>query len=133
MESKNLVIDNSGQQLLNETKVDSYFEIFVNFIKDFLSWWYVQMPIWHLRTLKRIIIILDDNLSFSLLLRNLFLPWHRDKSVLGYMVGILSKLFYLPLAFLIIICTTVTYILFIFFWLLLPLGTLVFTISSLWI
>jgi hypothetical protein len=133
MESKNLVIDNSGQQLLNETKVDSYFEIFVNFIKDFLSWWYVQMPIWHLRTLKRIIIILDNNLSFSLLLRNLFLPWHRDKSVLGYMVGILSKLFYLPLAFLIIICTTVTYILFIFFWLLLPLGTLVFTISSLWI
>jgi hypothetical protein len=133
MESKNLVIDNSGQQLLNETKVDSYFEIFVNFIKDFLNWWYVQMPIWHLRTLKRIIIILDDNLSFSLLLRNLFLPWHRDKSVLGYMVGILSKLFYLPLAFLIIICTTVTYILFIFFWLLLPLGTLVFTISSLWI
>jgi hypothetical protein len=133
MESKNLVIDNSGQQLLNETKVDSYFEIFVNFIKDFLSWWYVQMPIWHLRTLKRIIIILDNNLSFSLLLRNLFLPWHRDKSVLGYMVGILSKLFYLPLAFLIIICTTVTYILFIFFWLLLPLGTLVFTINSLWI
>jgi hypothetical protein len=133
MESKNLVIDNSGQQLLNETKVDSYFEIFVNFIKDFLNWWYVQMPIWHLRTLKRIIIILDNNLSFSLLLRNLFLPWHRDKSVLGYMVGILSKLFYLPLAFLIIICTTVTYILFIFFWLLLPLGTLVFTISSLWI
>jgi hypothetical protein len=133
MESKNLVIDNSGQQLLNETKVDSYFEIFVNFIKDFLNWWYVQMPIWHLRTLKRIIIILDDNLSFSLLLRNLFLPWHRDKSVLGYMVGILSKLFYLPLAFLIIICTTVTYILFIFFWLLLPLGTLVFTINSLWI
>jgi hypothetical protein len=133
MESKNLVIDNSGQQLLNETKVDSYFEIFVNFIKDFLNWWYVQMPIWHLRTLKRIVIILDDNFSFSLLLRNFFLPWHRDKSVLGYIVGILSKLFYLPLAFLIIICTTVTYILFIFFWLLLPLGTLVFTINSLWI
>jgi hypothetical protein len=133
MESKNLIIDNSGQQLLNETKVDSYFEIFVNFIKDFLNWWYVQMPIWHLRTLRRIVIILDDNLSFSLLLRNFFLPWHRDKSVLGYMVGILSKLFYLPLAFLIIICTTVTYILFIFFWLLLPLATLVFTISSLWI
>jgi len=133
MESKNLIINNSGQQLLNETKVDSYFEIFVNFIKDFLNWWYVQMPIWHLRTLRRILIILDDNLSFSLLLRNFFLPWHRDKNILGYMVGILSKLFYLPLAFLVIICTTATYTLFIFFWLLLPLATLVFTISSLWI
>jgi hypothetical protein len=133
MESKNLVIDNSGQQLLNETKVNSYFEIFISFLQDFLSWWYVQMPIWHLRTLRRIIIVLDDNLSFSLLLTNFFLPWHRDKNILGYTVGILSKVFYLPVVFLIISAAIITYILFIFFWLLLPPSTLVFIIRSFWI
>jgi hypothetical protein len=133
MESKNLVIDNSGQQLLNETKVDSYFEIFVNFLNDFLNWWYVQMPIWHLRTLRRIVVVLDDNFSFTLLLRNFFLPWHRDRNILGYLVGILSKLFYLPIVFAIIITITVTYILFIFFWLLLPPSTFIFIIRSFWI
>lgn len=133
MESKNLVIDNSGQQLLNETKVNSYFEFFINFLQNFLNWWYVQMPIWHLRTLRRIIIVLDDNLSFSLLLTHFFLPWHRDKNALGYLVGITSKIVYLPVAFAIITIAVITYILFIFFWLLLPPSTLVFIIRSFWI
>lgn len=133
MESKNLIIDNSGQQLLNETKVNSYFEFFINFSQNFLNWWYVQMPIWHLRTLRRLIIVLDDNLSFSLLLKHFFLPWHRDKNILGYLVGITSKIFYLPISFAIITVAVITYILFIFFWLLLPLSTLVFIIRSFWI
>lgn len=133
MESKNLIIDNSGQQLLNETKVNSYFEIFISFLEDFLNWWYIQMPIWHLRSLRRIIIVLDDNLSFTLLLRNFFLPWHRDKNILGYFVGITSKLIYLPISFAILTVITTTYILFIFFWLLLPPSTLVFIIRSFWI
>jgi hypothetical protein len=133
MESKNLVIDNSGQQLLNEAKVNSYFEIFLGFLNEFLTWWYVKMPIWHLRSLRRIVIVFDDNLSFSLLLKNFFLPWHRDKNILGYMVGITSKLFYLPICFFVIVSITITYILFIFFWLLLPPSTLVFIIRSFWI
>jgi hypothetical protein len=133
MESKNLIINNSGQQLLNETKVNSYFEIFITYIQDFLKWWYVQMPIWHLRTLRRVVIVLDDNLSFSLLLSNFFLPWHRDKNIMGYLVGILSKTLYLPIAFAIIAATTTTYIIFILFWLLLPPSTLIFIIRSFWI
>lgn len=128
-----MIINNSGQQLLNETKVNSYFEIFTNYIQDFLKWWYIQMPIWHLRTLRRIVVVLDDNLSFSLLLSNFFLPWHRDKNIMGYVVGILSKLFYLPIAFAIIAASTITYILFIFFWLLLPPSTFIFIIRSFWI
>lgn len=133
MESKNLVMDNSGQQLLNETKVDSYFEIFINFLKDFLQWWYVQMPIWHIRTLKRIILVLDDNLSFSLLLKNFFLPWHRDKGVMGYIVGIVSKIVYLPIAFLVLTTTILVYILFFFFWLVLPPSIFIFIIRSFWV
>jgi len=133
MESKNLILDNSGQQLLNETKVNSYFEIFIEFLQNFLKWWYIQMPIWHLRTLKRVVVFLDDNLSFSLLIRDFFLPWHRDKNILGYLVGIVSKLVFLPIAFSLIAIATVTYILFIFFWLLLPPSTLIFIIRSFWV
>ena len=132
MESKNLILDNSGQQLLNETKVNSYFEILINFLQDFIQWWYIQMPIWHLRTLRRVVIFLDDNLSFSLLLTNFFVPWHRDKNVMGYLVGILSKLFFLPIAFSIIAISTVTYMLFMFLWLLLPPSTLILIIRSFW-
>ena len=133
MESKNLVIDNSGQQLLNETKVNSYFEIFINFLNDFLRWWYIQMPIWHIRMIRRIVLVLDDNLSFSLLLKNFFLPWHRDRNIMGYFVGIISKLVYLPIAFSIIITAIIVYTLFFFFWLLLPPSTLVFIIRSFWV
>lgn len=133
MESKNLVMDNSGQQLLNETKVDSYFEIFINFLNEFLKWWYIQMPIWHIRMMKRIVLVLDDNLSFSLLFRNFFLPWHRDRSIMGYIVGIISKLVYLPIALSIISTAIAVYILFFFFWLLLPPSILIFIIRSFWI
>ena len=133
MESKNLLLDNSGQQLLNETKVNSYFEITLIFLNDFLKWWYIQMPIWHLRTLKRILVVLDDNLSFSLLLRNFFLPWHRDKNILGYFVGITSKIFYLPLAFGLIGAITISYLAFMLLWLLLPPSTIIFIIRSIFI
>ena len=88
------------------------------------------MPIWHLRTLKRILLVLDDNLSFSLLLRNFFLPWHRDPSPMGYLVGIVSKIFYLPIALGIIVAFTLVYIMFILFWLVLPPATIIFLIRS---
>jgi hypothetical protein len=133
MESKNLILDNSGQQLLNETKVNSYSEIFIYFLKDFFQWWYIQMPIWHLRTLRRIVVFLDDNLSFSLLLSNFFVPWHRDRNVMGYLVGIVSKIVFLPISFVLIAVSTITYIMFIFFWLLLPPSTLILIIRSFWI
>jgi hypothetical protein len=130
MESKNLIIKNSGQQLLSETKVNSYLEIFLDYIREFQRWWYIQMPIWHLRALKRIYVVLDDNLSFSLLLKNFFLPWHRDKNIMGYTVGIISKLVYLPLAFAIIGAAMITYLLFIVFWLILPPGTILYILTS---
>jgi hypothetical protein len=91
------------------------------------------MPIWHIRMIRRIVTVLDDNLSFSLLLKNFFLPWHRDRNIMGYIVGIVSKLVYLPIALLIITTTIIVYLLFFFFWLLLPPSTLVFIIRSFWV
>jgi len=112
MEAKNALIDNSGQQSLSEIKIDSYISIFFFTIQDFLNWWYVKMPIWHLRRLTRLSVVVDDQFSISLLLKNFFLPWHRDNSMIGYLFGIVMKL------------------LFFLFWLLLPIGSLVFIILS---
>jgi hypothetical protein len=130
METKNTLIDNSGQQSLNEIKIDSYISIFFFTVQDFLNWWYVKMPIWHLRRLVRVSVVIDDQFSISLLLRNFFLPWHRDNSMIGYIFGIIMKLLYLPIAiFIYLLCITL-YLVFFIFWLLLPVGTLVFIILS---
>ncbi len=130
METKNALIDNSGQQSLNEIKIDSYLTIFFFTVQDFLNWWYVKMPIWHLRRLVRLSVVVDDQFSISLLLKNFFLPWHRDYSVIGYIFGIIMKLLYLPIAMFIYFLCVSFYLAFLIFWLLLPIGSLVFIILS---
>ena len=122
--------DNSGSQLIQFEKTDSYSKILVYFIQDFLNWWYVKMPIRHLKILGRISVLVDDNLSMSLLLKNFFVPWHRDNSLIGYFFGFLIKIFYLPIALLIYILSILTYLAVIIIWLLLPIATLVFSITS---
>ena len=128
MKTENKLIDNSGQQLLNEIKVDSFATIFFFSIQDFLRWWYIKMPVWHLRRLLRLSIVLDDQFSISLLIKHFFIPWHRDYSLIGYIFGIVMKILYLPLAILIYLVCIISYIL-VFF--ILPIGTLLFVIISL--
>lgn len=130
MEVQNTLVDRSGQQLLNETKIDSYLSISAFTFQDFLRWWYIKMPIWHLRRLARVSIVLDDQLSIFLLLRHFFLPWHRDYSVIGYVFGIIMKLLYLPIALsTYLLCITFSLIIFLA-WIILPIGSLVFVIIS---
>lgn len=131
MKTENKLIDNSGQQLLNEIKVDSFATIFFFSIQDFLRWWYIKMPVWHLRRLLRLSIVLDDQFSISLLIKHFFVPWHRDYSLIGYIFGIVMKILYLPLAILIYLVCIISYILVFFIWLILPIGTLLFVIISL--
>ena len=130
MEAKNTLVDSSGQQLLNEIKIDSYLNIFFFTFQDFLRWWYIKMPIWHLRRLGRLSIVVDDQLSITLLLKHFFLPWHRDYSLIGYVFGILMKLLYLPAAIAVyLLCITTSLTVFLS-WLVLPVGALVFVIIS---
>lgn len=131
MKTENKLIDNSGQQLLNEIKVDSFATIFFFSIQDFLRWWYIKMSVWHLRRLLRLSIVLDDQFSISLLIKHFFIPWHRDYSLIGYIFGIVMKILYLPLAILIYLVCIISYILVFFIWLILPIGTLLFVIISL--
>lgn len=131
MEVKNRVADSSGQQLLTGTKIDSYAMIFLYSIQDFLRWWYVQMPIWHLRELNRLSTFVDDQVSLSLLFRTFFVPWHRDASLLGVVFGITMRLLYLPIALFIYLLVISVYLVLILAWLLLPIGTLTFILTSL--
>lgn len=130
MESKNIVVDGSGQQLLNQNKIDTYQTIWIYSVQDFLKWWYVQMPLWHLRRLARLSTVVDDFLSISILLRNFFVPWHRDYSVIGYFFGILIKLLYLPIAIVIYLLVILFQIVLIVGWFILPIGTIVFILIS---
>ena len=131
MKSENKLIDNSGQQLLNEIKVDSFATIFFFSIQDFLRWWYIKMPVWHLRRLLRLSIVIDDQFSISLLIKHFFVPWHRDYSLIGYLFGILMKILYLPLAIALYIISMISYILVFLIWLILPIASLLFIIISL--
>jgi len=131
MEVKNTVSDNSGQQLLTGTKVDSYAAILLYSFQDFLRWWYIKMPIWHLRELNRLAKVVDDQLSLSLLLKSFFTPWHRDYSAMGFLFGIMMRLLYLPIAITIFVLIVFLYLLFILFWIILPIATVTFILTSL--
>jgi hypothetical protein len=130
MEQKNILTSNGGQKVLNESQVDSILVIFTYTAKEFLYWWYVSMTLWHLRMLSRIALLLDDNLSISLLLKNFILPWHRDFSFIGYIFGILIKIIYLPIAILAFVLMCAGYIFIILLWLILPPATVFFTLRS---
>ncbi|MGI6484502.1 MAG: hypothetical protein ACOX0R_02685 [Candidatus Dojkabacteria bacterium] len=129
MEQKNL-LKNTGQQLIDTDRTDSYLQILVYYIQDFLNWWYVKMSVRHLKILGRLSTIVDDNLSISLLFKNFFTPWHRDRTIIGYFFGIFIKLLYLPIALVIYMSIIFLYMTFILIWLILPIVTIVFIITS---
>lgn len=131
MKTKNTLVDSSGQQLLNQIKIDSYPAIAIYTFQDFLRWWYIKMPVWHLRRFARLSVVLDDQFSISLLLKNFFLPWHRDFSVIGIFFGILMKLLYLPIGISIYLICIMFYLFLFISWLILPIGSLVFVLISL--
>ncbi|MBU1119888.1 hypothetical protein KKA50_01680 [Patescibacteria group bacterium] len=131
MEVKNTVSDNSGQQLLTGTKVDSYTTILLYTFQDFLKWWYIKMPIWHLRLLNRLSIVVDDQLSLSLLSKTFFTPWHRDYTAMGFLFGIVMRLLYIPIATSIFLMIFFGYLAVILIWLILPIATITFILTSL--
>lgn len=90
------------------------------FFSDFFSWWYVQMPVKHILTLRRIITVIDDKFSISILFKTFFTPWHRDKSFVGYLVGFSMRALYLPIALSVLFFFIGGYLAFLIFWTILP-------------
>lgn len=94
------------------------------YISDFFNWWYIQMPIIYMIRLQRIVRVLNDQLSFTLLLRTFFSPWKKDKRFVAYVIGITVRIFYLPIAGIIILLAALLSIVFLFTWILLPILSL---------
>lgn len=92
-------------------------------IKDFFNWWFLKMPLWHILTLRRILLVIDDQFSISLLLKTFFVPWHRDHHAVGYFMGITMRILYLPIAITVYLITLLGGLIFILFWVLIPLVT----------
>ncbi|MBP5204382.1 hypothetical protein J6Z48_01945 [bacterium] len=113
-----------------EVGVETSSRIILLSLLDFLKWWYQKMPIWHLRKLDRISTVMDDTLSISLLVRNFFVPWHRDYSLMGFGFGIVMKLLYLPIALALYLLATLFYFALIIIWLLLPIGAVAFILYT---
>ncbi len=116
---------------LNATSRVSNLIIFT--IKDFFYWWYIQMPVFYLRRLERISIVISDQLSIAILFKKFFTPWKRHKSLIGYFIGILVKLCYLPIAIPLYLLIISTYIILVIAWLLLPPTTIIFIFISLFV
>lgn len=130
MKTNSVFTDSAGQQLIRDVEPDSYVEVFWYFIRDFFSWWYIEMPVRYLRTLNRIMVVLNDQLSITLIITNFFLPWRRHNSFAGYFFGISIKLIYLPFAICAFLLGTTLYLAFIIFWLLIPAGIFVAIIKT---
>lgn len=130
MKTNSVFTDNTGQQIIRDVEPDSYFEVFLHSIKDFFSWWYVEMPVRYLRTWNRIMAVLNDQLSITLILSNFFLPWRRHNSFAGYFFGISIKIIYLPFAVCAFILASTLYLAFIIFWILIPVGIIIAIIKT---
>ena len=122
MKNNPIFTDTTGQQIIKEVEPDSYIEIFWYSVRDFFSWWYIEMPIKYLRTWVRVMVILNDQLSITLLIKNFFLPWMRHNSFAGYFFAIAIKAIYIPIAICAFLLGSSLYFAFIICWILIPIG-----------
>lgn len=95
-------------------------QAFMLWFKDISTWWYITMPIWYILSLRRLLTIIDDQFSISILFLNFFVPWHRDNSFVGFIMGIIMKLLFLPIGCTVFLTVLSSYLLFLLIWVLLP-------------
>ncbi len=98
----------------------TFANILYYFAKEFFVWWYVIAPIGKIHRFSRMMLVIDDKLSISLLARTFFVPWHSDKSFVGYLVALIIRIIYLPIALSVYLTVAVAYVLLMILWFLLP-------------
>lgn len=80
-------------------------------IRDILNWWYIDYTNQIIQKTSKLLKIISDQTSLSLLLKTFFIPWHRDYSIMGYAMGITMRILYLPFSlFIYAIVATLCYI-----------------------
>lgn len=83
----------------------SYIGQLFDFIRNFFAWWYGDIPLSLLSFLKRVLVILDDTTSFSIILKGFFKPWKNDYNIAGWLVGMSIKAVYLPIILVLFLLT----------------------------
>jgi hypothetical protein len=122
-----------GEQAFVEqelSEISSLPQITLYTIRDFIFWWYVQMPYRIGQITIRLLTYVDDQFSFSLLISTFFSPWKRDYSPVGYFIGVIIRILYLPIALAIYILTLTLCIIALLFWVLLPVVTVFFIFAT---
>jgi hypothetical protein len=102
------------------------------FVLGFLKWWYIDAITAHLRFFKRLVEILFDRLSITLLLKTFFVPWHRTPDAFGIIFGIVMRLIWIPFALIIVLLVIAVGVLFVLLWMFLPFIT-IYNIIFFWI
>ncbi|WKZ31280.1 MAG: hypothetical protein QY318_00705 [Candidatus Dojkabacteria bacterium] len=109
---------------------DNIFVVISFTVRDFLDWWFVQMPVVYIGFLRRLSSVINDQLSITLLLKTFFTPWHRDKSFVGYFIGIAVRLIYLPIALLIYFSVIILSTLGVFLWIAMPMIAIILIVLT---
>lgn len=111
----------SGPLFQEQTNISiTQSSLLVDNIRDFFYWWYIQMPIYYLLTIRRVNIVIKDRLSLQLLVKNFTTPWRRRYELPFIFFGILIKVIYLPFAYAFYFLIMTTTVLIFIIWLLLP-------------
>jgi hypothetical protein len=83
---------------------------FFEFIRSFFAWWYGDVPLSIFALLRRTLVVVNDSTSFGLIVRGFFRPWKNDYNIAGWLVGIVIKLVYIPLAGIFLLLTILFYL-----------------------
>lgn len=97
---------------------------------DFLNWWYVIMPVRIVLSMRRTLTIIDDKFSISYIFKTAYIPWHRDYNFVGYFVGFFARLFVLIPGILVFLMTLSIYLIYLMFWIFIPMISVILTLIS---
>lgn len=106
------------------------YQFVVTTINDFINWWYLKQPVEFIKQYIRLVDIVDDQMSTSFLIRTFFIPWHRDKQLVGYLVGIIARLIFIPVGLILVAVVTTGYISLLIFWISIPVLSVIMLLIS---
>ena len=109
----------------------NFFQIVKLYLIDFFNWWYIQMPIYIWAYSRRIVEVVEDRFSIIILIRTFDSPWKKDYSFVGFFMGIILRLLYLPIALSVLLTVTIASILTLILWILLPIFIVVMILITL--
>lgn len=100
------------------------------FFSDFFDWWYIKMPLLLSKYASRVFEVVVDQTSVFLLMKTFFVPWHRDTKPVGYFMGIVMRILYIPIGLIMVSLSFVLAYGSVIAWLIIPLLAVVMLILT---